>query len=304
MRKDGTLSFLLGDHLGSSSVTTNSNGVQTATQLYKAWGESRYASGNLNTEFKFTGQRDEASLGLYFYQSRWMDPLLGRFIQADTVVPGGIQGLDRYAYANNSPLAYTDPSGHVPVLIIAIVLLKVVDWGWTAWDVGASTMVLNDSDASQEDKLFASLNIALGGLEFIEPDDILPIGLPIDDLVRKGILKAFKESGVSDMIKFMKKELGDKAPSAIRQLFDKGLLGEIKTYGEWDKILKGLKGGTLEVHHLIEDRFGYIFGLGRSKLPAVVLDINFHDDVTQLLRECLKSHVFAKLRSINRIMAI
>lgn len=33
--------------------------------------------------------------------------------QADTIVPGGVQGLDRYAYVNNSPLNYVDPSGHL-----------------------------------------------------------------------------------------------------------------------------------------------------------------------------------------------
>jgi hypothetical protein len=47
-----------------------------------------------------------------FYQSRWYDPSLGRMAQADTIVPGGVQGLDRYAYVNNSPLNYVDPSGH------------------------------------------------------------------------------------------------------------------------------------------------------------------------------------------------
>jgi len=50
--------------------------------------------------------------GLMFYNARWYDPSLGRFAQADTIVPGGVQGLDRYAYANNSPLIYIDPSGH------------------------------------------------------------------------------------------------------------------------------------------------------------------------------------------------
>jgi hypothetical protein len=47
-----------------------------------------------------------------FYNARWYDPALGRFAQADSIVPGGVQGLDRYAYANNNPLYYTDPSGH------------------------------------------------------------------------------------------------------------------------------------------------------------------------------------------------
>jgi hypothetical protein len=40
------------------------------------------------------------------------DPAIGRFAQADSIVPGGVQGLDRYAYVNNSPVRYTDPSGH------------------------------------------------------------------------------------------------------------------------------------------------------------------------------------------------
>ncbi len=40
------------------------------------------------------------------------DPSLGRFAQADTIVPNGIQGYDRYAYVNNSPVNYTDPTGH------------------------------------------------------------------------------------------------------------------------------------------------------------------------------------------------
>jgi hypothetical protein len=47
-----------------------------------------------------------------FYNARWYDPALGRFTQADSIVPGGVQGYDRYAYVNNSPIVYNDPSGH------------------------------------------------------------------------------------------------------------------------------------------------------------------------------------------------
>ncbi len=47
-----------------------------------------------------------------FYNARWYDSSLGRFAQADTIVPAGVQGYDRYAYVNNNPVRYTDPSGH------------------------------------------------------------------------------------------------------------------------------------------------------------------------------------------------
>lgn len=50
--------------------------------------------------------------GLLDYNARFYDPITGRFTSADTIVPGGVQGLDRYAYSNNAPLNYIDPSGH------------------------------------------------------------------------------------------------------------------------------------------------------------------------------------------------
>jgi RHS repeat-associated protein len=100
------------DHLGSTSKIASSSGTVSYTALYKAWGETRYTSGTAPTTFKYTGQREEASFGLYYYGARWYDPALGRFVQADTVTPNGVQGLDRYAYTNNNPVNFNDPSGH------------------------------------------------------------------------------------------------------------------------------------------------------------------------------------------------
>jgi RHS repeat-associated protein len=51
--------------------------------------------------------------GLMFYNARWYDPALGRFAQADSIVPPGVQGWDRYAAMNNNPVKYIDPSGHL-----------------------------------------------------------------------------------------------------------------------------------------------------------------------------------------------
>jgi len=57
---------------------------------YYPYGEARY--GTAPTDFRFTGQRHEAGLGLYDYGARYYDPALGRFIQADTIVPGAASG--------------------------------------------------------------------------------------------------------------------------------------------------------------------------------------------------------------------
>ena len=156
-----TINFLLGDHsltkvrdrLGSQAITTNSSGVKSAEVRYYPWGNTRFTSGTTPTTYKFTGQRKEDYIKLYWYGSRWYDSYLNRWIQPDVIIPSdgntnsqlimdyhetrfldqlnqenrnksndaqtkfpdvptNPQAFDRYSYANNNPLNYTDPSGH------------------------------------------------------------------------------------------------------------------------------------------------------------------------------------------------
>ncbi len=105
MRADGVVYYLHGDHLGSTSLTTDENGGVTARQLYFPYGEVRWGEGTLATDFGFTGQRSVAGTGLVFMHARFYDPLLGRFVSADTIVPdpGDPQSFNRYSYVLNNP---------------------------------------------------------------------------------------------------------------------------------------------------------------------------------------------------------
>ena len=47
------------------------------------------------------------STGQYYYNARWYDPNLGRFTTEDPIR----SGLIWYAYANNNPLRFVDPTG-------------------------------------------------------------------------------------------------------------------------------------------------------------------------------------------------
>jgi RHS repeat-associated protein len=123
LRKNGTLSYMLADHLGSTSLVTDTNGNRTSELRYKPWGETRFSFGTMPTKYTFTGQfsyTDDPStpqaegFGLMYYNARWVDASLGRFTQADAVIPspGYSQAYDRYAYVYNNPVIYNDPTGH------------------------------------------------------------------------------------------------------------------------------------------------------------------------------------------------
>ncbi len=120
------LTYLHGDHLGSASLATDASGakITDSDTRYSPYGMTRpgLAGTGLPTDRRFTGQREEVSQGLYDYGARPYDPALGRFLQADTLVPNPAnpQSLNRYAYTLNNPLRYTDPSGH---------------WFETLWDI-------------------------------------------------------------------------------------------------------------------------------------------------------------------------
>ena len=64
--------------------------------------------------YKFTDKELDNSTDLYFYEARYYDAHLARFISADTIVPdpSDPQAFNRYAYTLNNPIRYNDPSGH------------------------------------------------------------------------------------------------------------------------------------------------------------------------------------------------
>jgi len=119
----GALRFYHGDHLGSSNVITDVTGTVVELAEYTPYGSLNRREGSANVPHKFTGQRLDASTGLYFYNARYYDPTLGRFISPDPFVqdPSDPQTLNRYTYCRNNPINFADPTGHFWFIIAAIV---------------------------------------------------------------------------------------------------------------------------------------------------------------------------------------
>ena len=114
---NGLLHYWHGDHLGSSSVITDSASAKVQAVTYYPYGHTRtnqsFTTPTIDVPYKYTGQELD-STGLYYYEARYYDATLGRFISADTLVPNpeDPQDLNRYSYVDNNPLRHTDPSGH------------------------------------------------------------------------------------------------------------------------------------------------------------------------------------------------
>ena len=100
----------------------SNDGVKLISYIYDAWGSftTTYHNGGASTTaaknpFKYRGYYYDSDLGLYYLQSRYYDPVTGRFINADGYVSTG-QGLighNMYAYCNNNPVMFVDPSGNI-----------------------------------------------------------------------------------------------------------------------------------------------------------------------------------------------
>uniref|UniRef100_UPI003872AFCA RHS repeat-associated core domain-containing protein n=1 Tax=Leptospira sanjuanensis TaxID=2879643 RepID=UPI003872AFCA len=111
------------DHLGSINMITDGYGNPASGPEPGVSYVSYEPYGSINRtdsygpdifRYKYTGQIEDKETGLYYYKSRYYEPILGRFLQADSiVVPESTSGMNRYMYVDGNPVNYRDPSGHL-----------------------------------------------------------------------------------------------------------------------------------------------------------------------------------------------
>ena len=114
-------------------MTDHPGCLETETAEYLPFGLTRKQTSTEVTYYKFTDQEYDAETGLYNYNARLYDPVVGTFISPDSIFPKVYdpQSLNRFAYARNNPLKYNDPDGHAFVLAVPL--------GIAAFEFAAST---------------------------------------------------------------------------------------------------------------------------------------------------------------------
>ena len=104
---------------GDIIAILNTSGEVVVTYEYDPWGNILSTSGSMaatlgaDNPFRYRGYYYDTESGLYYLQTRYYDPAVGRFINADgfTSTGQGFLGNNMYAYCLNNPISYTDPSG-------------------------------------------------------------------------------------------------------------------------------------------------------------------------------------------------
>ncbi|MFI7416742.1 RHS repeat-associated core domain-containing protein [Nonomuraea sp. NPDC049684] len=115
VRVGSTVSFIAPDHQGTGQLAVNGATQITAIRRTLPFGGLRGSSGAWPGDHGFLGSGISDSTGLTHLGAREYDPLIGRFISVDPVMDlTNPQQLHGYAYANNNPSTWSDPTGLRP----------------------------------------------------------------------------------------------------------------------------------------------------------------------------------------------
>ena len=104
----------------------------------------------------YRGYVYDAETGLYYLQSRYYDPEIGRFINADAFVSTGqgFVGNNMFAYCANNPILYKDPTGNTAVFSIVNAVLcelqKVAKKALSVAELSVQLIVMGFSNLSPE----------------------------------------------------------------------------------------------------------------------------------------------------------
>ena len=126
---------LQGDVIGLYIYT----GAQVVSYTYDPWGKLLSITDTSGTDIgtinplRYRGYYYDTETGFYFLQSRYYDPTVGRFVNADGLVSTGqgVLGHNMFAYCLNNPVVYEDSDGEMAAAA------GVLAWGAAAGGANA-----------------------------------------------------------------------------------------------------------------------------------------------------------------------
>ena len=138
------LYYYLVNAQGDVAAILDSSGTMVASYNYDAWGSctvynsSDAAIGDLNP-LRYRGYYYDAETGFYYLQSRYYDPAICRFINADGLFTDGFVGSNLFAYCVNDPVNTVDPTGNFAITATVALITFGIALVATAFAVGISS---------------------------------------------------------------------------------------------------------------------------------------------------------------------
>ena len=127
------------DAWGALLSVTDENGAAITASAHIA----------LRNPIRYRGYLYDSETGFYYVSSRYYDPEIGRFINADAAIGqiGNVQGTNMFAYCFNNPVNMSDPTGNWPKLstiftVVAVAAVAVAAVAVTVATCGAAAPAL------------------------------------------------------------------------------------------------------------------------------------------------------------------
>ena len=122
MLYNGQQYYYVYDAQGNVTGIMDKNAQVVVRYSYDAWGRMGGVTGTMAktvgtiNPFRYRGYMYDTETGLYYLQSRYYNPVWGRFINADSIL-GSNKDVSKYnlfVYCGNNPVNFSDPTGHEP----------------------------------------------------------------------------------------------------------------------------------------------------------------------------------------------
>ena len=177
MKYNNTLYYYVLNAQGDVIALADQNGNLIAKYSYDPWGKllSVTPNGWLDEQnayylevaeanpLRYRGYYYDSETGFYYLQSRYYDPEIGRFINADSYASTDATGLlstNMFAYCENDPVNKSDPDGEVAHLAIGAVVGAIANVGFSY----LNHMIAGESYGLKEAALDALSGAASGAL--------------------------------------------------------------------------------------------------------------------------------------------
>lgn len=251
--------WLVPDHLGTPRMVADKSGSLAGIRRhdYLPYGEELFANTGGRTlaqgyvgdsnRFKFVGHERDGESGLDFAGARYCGPIMGRFLSVDALMSSGTlrdpQTWNRYSYAINNPLKWTDPDG---------LYIWSGSLGGNVTDEELRRRAGNDRDALRNaNSVIAKRNefrnalTAAGGARD---------ALPADRNLVSGALASYGAEGTANGVTVGQGRLADGVAAEARVSFQTDGQAPFTTRANVEVILSDRDGGNLTVDVAHEGR--------------------------------------------------